>query len=86
MVHLYILKSIKYGYYYVGHTTNLKDRFNRHNRSESISTKHRGPWQLVYVERFKNRSNAMRREQQIKREKSKKYIERLINRGIAQFG
>ena len=39
------------------------------------------PWKLVYIENYKTRSAAMKRELEIKRKKSKKFIEALIESG-----
>ena len=86
MIYLYILKSNKDGSYYIGQAKNLKDRLHRHNSGQSVSTKSKIPWEIVYSEKFNNRLDATKREKQIKKEKSKKYIERLIKRGMAQFG
>ena len=86
MVYLYILRSTKDGSYYVGHTKNLRGRLYRHNSAQSISTKSRAPWKIVYIEKFNNRIEAVKRERQIKKEKSKNFINRLIRRGVAQFG
>jgi putative endonuclease len=50
----------------------------RHNNSGSRSTKGASDWVLVYVEDFETRTDAVQRELEIKRKKSRKYIERLI--------
>ena len=86
MVYVYILHSEKDGSYYIGQTKNVSDRLYRHNSGQSISTKSKIPWEIVYIEKFDSRVDAVRRERQLKKEKSKEYIERLIKRGIAQFG
>ncbi len=44
-------------------------------------TRQEKPWKVVYVENYATRSAAMKRESEIKRKKSKKYIERLIESG-----
>ena len=36
------------------------------------------PWVIVYAEDFYNKSDALKREREIKNSKSKKYIENLI--------
>jgi putative endonuclease len=36
------------------------------------------PWEIVYYEKFDNKSEALKRERNIKRKKSRKYIEDLI--------
>jgi len=75
---VYTLQSVKDAGYYVGHTNNLEDRLKRHNEGRSGYTCGRGPWKLVYREVFDSRAEAMQREQEIKRKKSKAYIDYLV--------
>ncbi|MFI5251648.1 MAG: GIY-YIG nuclease family protein [Bacteroidota bacterium] len=74
----YILWSGALQKYYVGHTDNLKRRLEEHNTSRSVYTKTGIPWVLVYHQEFDTRKNAVRRELEIKKRKSRRYIERLI--------
>ncbi|EZH73903.1 excinuclease ABC subunit C [Aquimarina atlantica] len=76
---VYILFSETIDMYYVGHTANIKDRLVRHNQGRSKSTKRGIPWRLMYSESFKTKPEAYQREMQIKKKKSRKYIENLIN-------
>jgi putative endonuclease len=76
--YLYILYSVYLDQYYVGHTDNLEDRLFRHNNSGSKSTKKTNDWELKYQEPYPTRSAAMKREAEIKKKKSRKYIEKLI--------
>ncbi|MEE9167613.1 MAG: GIY-YIG nuclease family protein, partial [Candidatus Neomarinimicrobiota bacterium] len=46
---------------------NIKTRLTRHNEGRVPFTKNKGPWKLVYTEGFDSRSEAMRREKQIKK-------------------
>jgi len=75
--HTYILRSIATGRFYVGHTENLTKRVYEHNNNRTSSIKNRGRWELVHAEEFATRSEAMRRELQIKKMKSHKWIEQL---------
>jgi putative endonuclease len=75
---LYILQSEKSGRYYTGSTSDLEDRVRRHNAGYSKATKGGVPWKLVYTEEFQNRSDAYRRELEIKGWKSRKLIDDLI--------
>ena len=52
--------------FYIGYTSNLRARVNRHNRGGNISTKHRRPLELVYNEVYDTKLEAMRREREIK--------------------
>ena len=85
--YLYILFDRVRDKYYIGQTSNLKDRLNRHQNHRSIYTK-TGSWALVYTEQYDTRSEAFRREFYLKSLKSKIKINELINNvgPIAQSG
>jgi len=76
--YLYILHSLKDGTYYIGHTGDLEKRIKWHNAGYSLSTKAKRPWELVYQERYHTKSDAQKREYELKRKKSRKYIEFII--------
>ena len=80
--YLYIIQSDKDDSFYVGTTQNLDERIFRHNQGRSKYTKHKRPWNLVFVEEHPDRSSAMKSDYAIKRHKSKDYIIKLIGRGI----
>jgi len=84
MYYLYILQSESSGRYYIGQTDNLERRLSEHNSSSCTSTKttkrFSGPWDLIYSEEYKTRSEAMARERAIKSWKSREAIKRLIDR------
>ena len=83
---VYILRSVRTNQYYVGQTDNVKDRLDKHNKGEVASTKPYVPWELVHKEKYKSRSEAVKREREIKARKSRKYIESLFIRDVAQPG
>ena len=67
MWHVYILKCSD-GSLYTGITTNLRDRLRRHNIGKASKyTRSRKPLELIYSEEFNTKSQAMRREIEIKR-------------------
>ena len=76
--YVYILKSQKDGSYYIGHTQDLTDRLRRHNDGRVSYTKAKRPWNLVYLEKHPDRSSAMAREEEIKKRKSKQFIDSLV--------
>jgi len=65
--YVYILKSLKDKKFYTGCTADLKRRLKQHNNGMVRCTKARRPLKLVYWETFATRSEAMRRERQLKR-------------------
>ncbi len=75
---VYILQSEKDGSYYIGHTSDLEERLGRHNEGRSLYTRGKRPWKLVYREHFDSKSEAAKREQEIKRKKGREYIEYLV--------
>jgi len=76
---LYILQSEITGRFYIGQTQNLQERVAYHNADYSRALKNRGPWKLLYSEEFGSRSEAVRRERYIKRQKDRRFIERLVS-------
>lgn len=62
MYYVYILKSKKDNKLYVGKTQDLKRRFLEHNSGKVISTKNRKPFELLFYEAFKNKTDAGRDE------------------------
>jgi putative endonuclease len=75
---VYIIYSEESDRYYVGITRDVIVRLERHNDGWTRSTKGRGPWKLVYVEECESKTAALRREREIKKHKSRKYLEKLI--------
>jgi putative endonuclease len=80
MTFLYILYSKIIDRYYIGVSPDVEDRLCRHNNSGNKSTKCTYEWKLVYKESYSTRSNAMKREFEIKGKKSRKYIDWLISK------
>ena len=68
---VYILQSTKDKTYYAGSTQNLDSRLERHNQGRVAYTKPKRPWKLVYHESHHDRPTAVRRENEIKKQKSK---------------
>ncbi len=62
MFYVYVLKSRRNGRLYVGQTCDIDRRIIEHNSGRSQATKYQGPYDLVHVETFHSRSEAMTRE------------------------
>ena len=80
MYNCYILFSQRLNKYYVGSTGDLDGRLQRHNTSNRGFTSTGKPWKIVFSEEFDDKTSAMNREFQIKRWKSRKAIEELVDR------
>ena len=75
--YVYMLYSESIDQFYIGATENLENRIFRHNNSGSKATKKARDWKLFHSEIFKSRSEAINRELEIKRKKSRSYIQSL---------
>ncbi len=79
---VYILKSDSTGKYYIGCTDDVERRVNQHNAGYSKATKGGVPWAVKRVEEFPTLAAARQREAQIKRMKSRKWIEQLLGERV----
>ncbi len=79
---VYILYSCYLNKYYVGYTSvNLDERLRKHNARHKGFTGRKADWILKYKESFETKTQAMAREKQIKKWKSRILIEQLIEKG-----
>jgi putative endonuclease len=78
MFHVYILYSEKLDRYYLGHSEDSVTRLAQHNSGMSSFTSAASDWVLLYQEEYPTREAAHKREQEIKKKKSRKYLEWLI--------
>lgn len=67
MYYLYVLKSKSVNNLYFGYTNDLESRLKEHNKKQSLYTKSKTPWELVYYEAYKSRFDALNREKQLKK-------------------
>ena len=77
---VYILYSKSKDKHYIGYAKNLSERLSKHNAGATPSTRPGIPWVLVYKEECVNKTAAIKRENAIKKMKSRKYIEQLISK------
>ncbi len=83
MPYMYILYSEKLDKYYVGVCIDLERRLYEHSIGHSKFTSTGVPWIIAYKEEFETLQEAKKRESQIKKMKSRKYIVELIAMGGA---
>ncbi len=76
--YLYILYSPSGDVYYVGYTSDLERRLLSHLSHHKGFTGKFKDWKIVYTESYKSKSEAYKRERQIKKWKSRQMIEALI--------
>ena len=84
MYYVYIIKSKKENWTYIGSCSDLKKRFFEHNNGKVKSTKFRKPYSLIYYEAYINKTITLKRELELKNNSSKKeelYKRILYNNG-----
>jgi len=80
MYFVYVLRSLKNGYRYIGQTNNLKRRLEEHNLGMTKSIKFQLPFILEYKEEFKTRVEAIRREKFLKSGKGREWLDKNIRK------
>ena len=70
--YVYILKSSRARWYYVGSTNRLKERQKEHNAKRVVSTKHYAPLKLVFLKKFNSERDARAYEKKIKEKRIEK--------------
>ncbi|RTY90956.1 GIY-YIG nuclease family protein [Flavobacterium sp. GT3R68] len=76
---VYILYSEKSKKNYTGFTSNLIQRYKSHNflETKGYTLKFR-PWEVIYVEFFNSKSDAMQREKYLKSGIGREFIQHII--------
>ena len=86
MWYTYLLQSHKDKKWYTGCTTDLRKRFKEHNAGLSLSTKGRGPFEIIYYEACFNRNDAFARERYLKSGMGKRYLRNRLKRFLSLTG
>ncbi len=79
MYYVYMLFSKQHDRFYIGQTKDLKRRLKQHNDGEVKSTRPYRPWLMVHTEAFPTRTEAMKREHFLKKQRNKGFYRRLAN-------
>ena len=78
MYYVYILKSLRDNKLYIGYTTDLKKRFEKHQKGEVVAAKPRRPLKLIFYEAYKSKVDAKRREKYFKTDKGKSTLRMML--------
>ena len=78
----YVLLSLKDNQFYIGYSSNLKQRVKNHFAGKNTSTKPRLPFKLIYFEGHVSKIDAMRREKYFKTEKGKSSLRQMIRESL----
>jgi putative endonuclease len=79
MFTVYVLYSREFEKIYIGFTSDLETRFKSHNElgTKGWTIKYR-PWIILYQEEFDSKSEAMKRERELKSGRGREFIWSLI--------
>ena len=85
MFTVYVIQSKSTAKIYIGQTKDYKERLKRHNKElpynpKGYTAKNKGPWNIVYKESFKIRSEAVTREKFLKSHAGRDYLKRILAR------
>ena len=69
MFYTYILKSLKTGRKYIGHTKDIEERLIQHNAGYVRCTKPFRPYEVVYTEQYNTLEESVQREKYFKTHK-----------------
>jgi putative endonuclease len=78
MYYTYLLESTIDKSWYIGYSTDLRNRFTSHNKGENKATKNKKPWGLIYYEAYSNRLDAKKREIFLKSGSGRKYLKKQL--------
>ena len=79
MPYCYIIFSGRLNKFYIGACIDIARRLYEHNIGHSKFTSTGIPWKLMYTKEFISLPEAKKYEHQIKKMKSRKFIEKLIS-------
>ena len=75
---IYVLYSDSYKQLYIGHTNNLKRRFEQHNKGRVNSTKPYRPYRIIYHEETNSKAEAVKREKELKLTEGRRFLKQFI--------
>ena len=78
MYEVYILQSEKNGRYYIGSTNDIERRLTEHNSGKTKSLQYLRPLKIVFQKAYSSQQLAVQMEQKLKKLKSRKIIEKII--------
>ena len=79
MYWVYILYSEKCDRYYIGYSADVIARLERHNAGKVTATRNCNPYIFKTTKKFATEPEARKEELRLKKQKSRKYLEWLID-------
>jgi putative endonuclease len=83
MYYTYVLYSSRFNKIYVGFSSDLQNRLLAHNDLQNTGwTSQYQPWIIFYSEEYTTKSEAMKREKQLKTSRGRAFIWEMVNSKI----
>ena len=79
---VYVLLSKKDNKFYIGYTTNLKQRLTHHFKGYSFATSFRRPFTLIFCEYYYSKKDALKREKYFKTTAGKKTLRLMLRESL----
>jgi putative endonuclease len=83
--YVYVLRSAHDAGFYIGFSTNLRARLKQHQDGDSVATKSRGPWKLIYYEAYTEREDAEGREKFLKSGAGRRFLRTQLRHYLKRF-
>lgn len=75
MFQVYALYNSEFEKIYIGYSNNAKKRLASHNHEKNTGyTKRYQPWEIVFTGEFETRSEAMKKEKELKTAKGREFV------------
>ena len=74
MFYAYVIRSLKFSFVYKGHCENPIERLKQHNSGMTESIRAYVPFELVYMEEFTTREEAIKREKYLKSAAGRRFL------------
>lgn len=81
----YVLQSLKDHKFYIGSSSDLKERLTDHFHGKVKSTSFRRPFKLIFCEFFVSKKDALRREDYFKTTAGKKSLKLILRESLAKI-
>lgn len=80
MYHVYAIYNQSAKRFYIGQTVDLTQRLVQHNQGDytGYTSRFQGEWKLIYNESVPTRSEALKREKQLKSFRGREFIKQYI--------
>jgi putative endonuclease len=73
-----------YGFY-IGHSANLRKRFEQHLKGDSLATSYRGPWKLIYYEAYLEQDDALGCEKYLKSGAGRRFLKAQLRHYLRKY-